>query len=160
MSVIVWSYAVGHERATAGRCMARVLLPLAWLIIWPCAVWRERAMVARRPARVLLPLAWVIVWPCAVWHELAMVRRMARVLLPLAWLPNVGGRMVVRWYGVSELQLYDVWREYYCPWPGLSYGRALYGVSVLWLYVVSREYYCLWPGLPNIGHRMAVRCLA
>ena len=118
-------------------------------------------MAARRPARVLLPLALVIVWPCAAWRGLAMaVRCMARVLLPLAWFPNVGVRMAMQWYGVSELQLYDVWREHYCRWPELSYGCALYGVNVLWLYVVWREYDCLWPGLPNLGYRVTVRCLA
>ena len=54
------------------------------------------------------------------------VHRIARVLLPLAW-------------DISSL---------------LSYGRTSYGTSIIW-----REYYCPWPGLAHLCYRVAVRCM-
>ena len=138
----------------AARRMARVLLPLAWvkssLLSYGWTLYSTSII-----AFGLGYLTFVIVWLYVVWREYyclwprlihrcrhMAVRRMAWVLLPLAWLTSFLPSYGCTSYGASIV----------------AFALGYFIFVIIWLYAIWREYYCLWPGLPQLYHRMAVRC--
>ena len=124
-------------------------------------------MAVRGMARVLLPLAWVIssllsygrtlYGATITWHECycpwpglgrlcyrTVVSCMARVLLPLAYL--------ILSLLLDGCTLYDA--------SVIAFGLGYLIFVIVWLYAVWREYYCLWPGLSHLCYHMAVPHMA
>ena len=164
-------------------------------------------MAGRRMARVLLPLAWVTSslesYGCTPYGAIMVVAfGLCYHMFAIEWLDVVQWEHYCLWPGLTHLCYHmavPVWRKYYCPWPGLphlchcmavlgmvpallplawlnssllSCGCARYGASIIafglrylmfaivLLYVVWRAYYYLWPGLIHLCFHMAIRRMA